>query len=256
MIYFSYGMLKSGSTFAFELTKEVFRQSGMRQVLLTDAVITGAAIRHKINFMEELTPERLTALEEEVGRLNRPIVVKTHEAAIHEVHALLEQGKAMGHCVFRDPRDMALSLLDAGATARKHGDKVFSEIHTLEDAMAVIARQLPAIRSWLDLPNIRPIYYDDLAFHTIETVRMIATQVGVTINPERVRRAIDWRDGRRSWGFLKPYTQFNKGLKDRYKTELNPAQIEQVSVKFADLLEIIAKRHISISPPAGSTQAG
>jgi hypothetical protein len=253
MIYFSYGMLKSGSTFAFELTKEVFRQSGVRQVLLTDAVITEEAIRFKINFMEELTPERLRALEEEVRRLNRPIVVKTHEAAIHEVHALLEQGKAMGHCVFRDPRDMVVSLLDAGAQARMRGDKSFSEIHTLEEAMAVIAEQLPRIESWLDLPNIQPIFYDDLAFRTIETVGMIATQVGVTVNPERVRRAIDWRDGRRSWGFLKPFTQFNKGLKDRYKTELNAAQIEQVSAKFADLLEIIAKRRIAISPPAGST---
>ncbi|MBX7187294.1 MAG: sulfotransferase [Vicinamibacteria bacterium] len=250
MIYFSYGMLKSGSTFAFELTKEVFRRSGARQVLLTDAVIRR---RDGINFMEQLTPERLRALEQEVWRLNRPMVVKTHGAAIHEVHALLEQEKAMGHCTFRDPRDMVVSLLDAGVQARRRGYRPFSEIHTIDDAMAVIARQMPAIRSWLDLPNILPIYYDDLAFHTIETIRSIAAQVGVTIDPERVRRAIDWREGHRRWGLLKPYTQFNKGLRDRYKTELSPAQIEQVSARFGDLLEIIAKRRISIGLTAASS---
>jgi hypothetical protein len=239
MIYFSFGMHKAGSTLGFELAKAMFIRAGAPQPLLPKSIIGGD---HSINFLRCPTAENISALEREVARIGHPIVIKTHQAAIPEIVALLSAGKAMGQCVYRDPRDIVLSLLDAGTKAREIGASSFSKINSIEMAIINVEKNIRVMETWVHLPNILPVNYRDLAFDMPATVERLMRQAGVVVDPSRLAREVNvnqtgfWP---RLSGFhkKKPFTQFNKGIRDRYKTELTADQNEMLVAKFGDFIK-------------------
>lgn len=239
MIYFSFGMHKAGSTLGFELTKGMFSRAGAAQILLPRAIIGD---NQDINFLRCPTAENVRALEREVTRIGHPIVIKTHQAAIPEIIALLETGKAMGQCVYRDPRDIILSLLDAGTKAREQGQAAFSKIDSMERAIVNVEKNIRTMETWVHLPNILPVNYRDLAFDTAATVERLMRQTGVVVDASRLAREFNVNQSG-FWPPLrglfkkKPFTQFNKGIRDRYKTELTAEQNEMLMAKFGDFIE-------------------
>ena len=75
LIYISYGMWKSGSTLAFELTRAILEQNGHRQIPLS---LSGVSVDVRINFVPELHAHQLEAIDQEARTLGSPIVFKTH----------------------------------------------------------------------------------------------------------------------------------------------------------------------------------
>ena len=71
-----------------------------------------------VDFSDEVVERLWTAVERH--RVS-PIVVKTHSRLTPAARRLLENGNAIGHCSYRDPREVILSLLDAGDKARQLG---------------------------------------------------------------------------------------------------------------------------------------
>ena len=148
MIVLSYGMTKSGSTLAFELCKSVLQQRGYEQRRLPDGAV---APWHHINFMNTLTVENLQRALDEVSP-KEIIAVKTHVAIGPDERAFIEKRIAEAsikvHVNYRDPREVCLSLVDAGVQAREKGRPAFAEIHTLADAARIVqaaARRVPAV---------------------------------------------------------------------------------------------------------------
>jgi hypothetical protein len=220
LIYISYGMRKSGSTLAFELTRALLERSGFKQKRLPQAVVPGDA---SINFVHRLSEAQLEAIEREARALGSPIVLKTHVGPTRAAEAWLRAGRIQGHCVFRDPREIALSMLDHGRRARASGDRAFADIETLDDALMGIRRHVSRFVRWAQLPGIIPLYYDDVAFASQDVVRRLCAQTGLSGNPTKVeRRAKSWRP-----------TQYNKGVPGRAK-EMSPEDSARVLEEFRD----------------------
>ncbi len=223
LIYISYGLRKSGSTLAFELTRAILEQNGYRQKRLSrEAVPSDAAI----NFVHHLSAAQLERIESEVRALGYPVVLKTHVAPTRDVEAWVRAGRIQGHCVYRDPREMALSMMDHGRRARANGERAFADIETLEDAIRDIRRQVPRFLQWARLPGFMPLYYDDVAFDTQATVRRLCEQMGLDADPAKVERRV------KSW---RP-TQYNKGVPGRAK-ELAPEDSARVLAEFRAFYE-------------------
>jgi hypothetical protein len=223
LIYVSYGMRKSGSTLAFELTKAILEQNGFPQPRLSRQAVPSDA---GINFVHQLSQAQLEAIEAEARALGSPMVLKTHVAPTPEAAAWVAAGRIRGHCVYRDPREMALSTLDHGRRARERGEQAFANIETLEDAIADIHHQVPNFLEWVRLPGFLPLFYDDVAFDTRSTVRRLCRQLGLKADPDEVERIAK----------QERFTQYNKGVPGRAK-ELPPEDGERILEAFRDFYE-------------------
>ncbi len=215
--FFSYGMTKCGSTLAFQLARVALIQAGFEQPLIP---FPNRVASRKINFTGMFDAAHVAVLREFVDTLGHPVVIKTHNRPDLPLVRLVETGEARAHAVFRDPRDMALSLLDSGAANRAAGRPAFTEFETLTDTIAGIQNQMDSLSAWLQLPGVRPLPYNRLAFETEAATAEILEHLGIDGEPKRIVRRVLRRE----------FTQKNKGLRDRHKTEMSAAD----SALFAD----------------------
>lgn len=224
MLVFSYGIPKSGSTLAFELAKGVARLAGHRQRRLP-AAVRG---RHRVNFLQHLDPAELEALAR--GAEDRILVVKTHAVPgttwIGAYERLAARGQVRAHVNHRDPRDICLSLLDAGRLARARGEAAFAEFVTLADAEARVRRYLDELVVWSRLPAALTLRYEVCAFATDVAIRAIAADLGVRCPAWPVR----------VWVQRVAFTYRNKALPARHRRELPTGEIEWLSAAFAPYL--------------------
>ena len=139
---------------------------------------------------------------------------------------LLQQGHATAHAIYRDPRDIALSMLDHGARARAKGKPAFAEYRTIDDTIEPIRHQTNSLLAWLSLPGVRPLFYDDLAFETARTLGVITRELGIPAHEDTIREVMTNR-----------FTQFNVGARNRYLQEMDGAQSARFRRIFAPLYE-------------------
>ena len=223
LIYFSYGMTKCGTTLAFHMVSEALSQAGYEQHRLPAHLI---GPNKKLNFGQHFTDDQADELWETVQAIGHPIVIKTHTRPDPAIVRLIQNGQAIAHACYRDPRDMALSMLDHGVRARTKGKHAFAEIETLEDAKSGIRNQCDNLTAWLRLPNVLPLDFEDIAFDMQTTAQRILNQLDITGDPEKIVNAV--LDGR--------FTQFNKGIPHRHKTEMSQQDGGTFSIEFAPLL--------------------
>jgi hypothetical protein len=241
LIYISYGMMKCGSTLAFELTKGILEQNGFPQTRLPKSTIPGDAAQ---NFVTSLGLEQLEAIEREAEKRGYPIVLKTHHAPTPAVKAWVEEGRILGHCAYRDLREMALSLIDNGARSRARGGKGFSNIEDLEDALDSIRKQVPRFLAWARLPGFMPLYYNDVAFDTQNTVRRLCGQLGLDADPAKVEKIVK---GERP-------TRYNKGVPGRFR-EMAAEDSELILQEFRSFYEEFIDPHGEPPQLPGATAA-
>jgi hypothetical protein len=229
LIYISYGMTKCGSTLAFQLARTILEQNDYPQTRLSDAVVPAGKL---INFVTKLHLPQLEAVEQEARALGYPVVLKTHSGPTEEVKAWAAQGRIIGHCVYRDLREMALSMVEHGVRSRAQGRPAFSDIEDLDSALKSIHRQCLHFSEWVRLPGFIPLYYDDVAFDTQATIRRLCQQMGLNADPATVERIVKTERG----------TQFNKGVPGRFR-ELAPEDSERILREFNSFYENFINPH-------------
>lgn len=227
-IIFSYGMTKCGSTLAFELARTGLELAGYPQPHLGVSGLKGDA---KINFASHLTPCEISKIWDAVKSIGHPIIIKTHTRPDPCVIEFFKANRAMAHATYRDPRDMALSMMDHGKRNRAVGKLPFTEITDLGVARTNITSQIDSLTQWLIRPNCLPLYFDDLAFDTDATTRQIMAHLHLEIDPKRVANFVKNRR----------FTQMNKGIRRRFKTEMSLIERQRFRRQYAALFKHLIK---------------
>lgn len=235
MIIISYGITMSGSTLAFEMARTILELNGFSQGRLDDQLL-GSPERN-INFVGNWSDDRLRALID--ATKGTRILIKTHgrprtlagEALLGHVDA----GELGIHVVFRDPRGIVLSMLDAGRMARRAPTaRAFSELRVLDDAIASLGRQLENLREWGSFPSLK-LCYEDFADDPTAGPTMIAEDLGLPADAVEVWKCVNHR-----------FTRKNVARPERYKTELSIDEIARVERAFPLFLDVVGG-----NPPAG-----
>ncbi len=157
LIYFIYIMTKCSTILAFHLVAEALAQAGSEQRRLPENLI---GPNKKLNFGSHFSHDQAGELWQVAQTIGRPIVIKTHTGPDPAIVRIIQNGQAC----YRDPRDIALSMLDHGKRARTEGKPAFAEIEPLEGAKAGIRNQCDSLTAWLRLPNVLPLHFEDIAF--------------------------------------------------------------------------------------------
>lgn len=122
-------------------------------------------------------------------------------------------------------------MVDHGERARAEGKQAFSEILDLSDAAESIQHQSNRLAMWLKLPNVLPLYYDDVAYNSEETVRRIANQIGIECSPKQVTRIAK-----------RKFTQFHKGIPNRYLEEMTEKNSRKMARHFSPMFKRLIDR--------------
>ena len=226
MIVISYGIMKSGSTLAFEMTRAVLNLAGHPQDQLSDELVQPDL---DINLVLGWSDEGIERLID--AAKDRCIAVKTHgtlwEVDLDKMRAAIDAGDLRVHVVYRDPREMLISMLDHGVRARAGHDFAFRDTWTLEDAIRRLGVQIYWFTHWASLPGLK-LRYQDFAFDPTFGPSAIAEDLGVEVDPARVWEIVNQR-----------FTQKNEAQPDRYQTDLWPEELERIERSFPLFLELV-----------------
>lgn len=228
MIYLAYGMRKSGSTLAFELTRGLLLALGHPQHKRRELI----SAKHSVNFLnlgggdKDRLLERLDALVPQ----HEILVVKTHSAPTQMVRDMARDGRLMCQAVFRDPRDNVLSLVDAGVRARAKGGGAFSGIADLDTAIGACTRAFEVFEQWGEVAGVVTAIYDEVAFRSEAFLHRLVQQLGydtVEVNLDAV--CAKAKQGR--------FTQFNRGVARRHRHDLSTNGCLLLTARFSDVIE-------------------
>jgi len=231
VLVFSYGIPKSGSTLAFQIARVAALFGGHSQRLLPAPLRTPG---HKVNFQQVLDPE---LLERTAARaVGRVLVIKTHDtpgrAWAAAYRALAGRGEAAAIVNHRDPRDICLSLCDAGRVARERGEAAFAEFVTLADAAARVQDYLVELEGWRDLPRLLELLYEVCAFATRRAIEAVKTHLGLRSPTWLVR----FHAGRIA------FTHRNRAVPERHLAELSGDERASLDAAFAPYLDAMGYR--------------
>lgn len=224
VIYICYGMPKAGSTLAFNVTRAIALRCGFEQSSALDLPSAG---EHP-NFLPKTPEVDFSALLERLQSENRRMVIlKTHRGANGQIRQAVRAGLVRVQAICRDPRDIALSMRDAGAREDAWGGTAQGEpVRVPEDVRGRLRNQARQFQSWRAVPGCLLLSYEEVAFNTARMAREIARHMDLPPAPVRD-----------SWAAKRRFSQFNRGVSQRHRTEMTAEQSAEWYAEFGDFID-------------------
>lgn len=208
-LIFSYGMPKSASSFAWMLIKYIVQTGGNNVVRLSSAAKGIASVE---DYLDGSGTANMQLISEEIG--DGWCVIKTH--ADSQPFKLISS-RAKDCAVFvqhRDPREIALSLLDHAEKSRRLGLRDFADCIDIETCLPTIDSAMRNLFDWLQDPTAVTISYNELCFDTANAIERIKEKISSRVSTENILA--------RFWDKTE-IIQYNKGQKERYLAEMSSA---------------------------------
>ncbi len=185
------------------LTEEIMKQSGFELAKLSIEVKGRDAPENYIDPVDALA---LEVIQNEIA--GKSVVVKTHGAPDRAVADAVSSGRIYANAVIRDPREIALSMIEHGDRSRRLGIQDFTEFTTPVQAIPTIKDQLERFKVWAAINKVLIFGYDDVCFSTHDTIVKIASQLGVSVDAQKVAAKFDDKN---------TILQYNKGIRNRHR---------------------------------------
>lgn len=208
MIFISFGMLKSASTMLYQLTEEIFRAAGRRPVTLGRPFKPLLSVENYFDVIDELLLARIAD-----ATAGRDIVLKTHQRPSPAVAEMIAQRRITASIAIRDPREIALSMVDHGERSRRANRPEFAECIYVQDCLPSLDHQIASVQAWQALPGVPVFRYADICTRTDRVVDELARRIGVEVDAGQIAHLFHQGRG---------VGQFNKGVMDRFH-EMAPA---------------------------------
>ena len=222
-VYICFGMPKSGSTLAFQLSRAVARQGGHRPDPKGEYIDERGDLTSVCRDWSAPMLERLIEASENAGRM---IVIKTHRPPSEAVRTAVGQGVVRVQAVCRDPRDIALSMVDMGTKGDSWGRVGKGKIvRAPSDVRHRIADQIETFHQWADLSDALVLNYERVAFDTKGSARRIADHMDLRAWPWRVAREV-----------RRDKSNFNKGKPLRHHSEMAASIAADWQEQFGDFI--------------------
>ncbi len=224
-IVVAHGQPKSGSTFLWATALELSSiANGQEYYSFKDSRLG----KDFSGFHANVTAD----LVESVARQIDPgdyIVLKTHGPFTEEMKDLVESRAVVAFTSFRDPRDTALSTLDAGQSDREKGSsRWFTKFTEVRQLVAPIVRQFNNIVPWVANEQVLSVPYYLIAARQNRVVEVLARHLGYGTLGHRLTQQMDQQKT--------AVPEWNKGIADRFADELSSEEIRFLNQKFAEIL--------------------
>jgi|GEM_PF-3472270 hypothetical protein len=218
MLVLCHGMVKSASSFAtqivYGLVSHRAHSLGRRIRSLSEftarpqsASLADSLFLFDHEPIDEVISRALEGLHDSKGDF---LIVKLHRACTPFIASLIRDGTVRAISTHRDPRDIALSLLDAARRDMESGRARFTQFDTLNDALKAVEYQIDCFSSWAELGNVEALSFDELTAIpysvSVRLARYLACAPIGSVVAELVQNS-------------ESIWEFNKGVRGRWREE-------------------------------------
>jgi hypothetical protein len=240
MIVLSSGMQKAGSAWLFNLTNDMLVASGYRDC---------RELRDRYRLRRWMTAANCNIGDPALLKLilvglphffGNTYALKTHEGPTSMVRWMIKSERMRATYIYRDPRDVAVSVFEHGRRLRERGAKSntgFDRISTLEDAIRFAQDKLSIWRAWSDGSEALLMRYEDLRENPLESCTRVADFLELPVAESELHAIIERYDAKRAASGQAPHPlHFNKGISGRWAQVLTPDQIELCQECYGSML--------------------
>jgi len=190
-IILSAGMGSAGSGWIYNLTNELLVAAGERDArALRDEYQLGDILFTQ-NCANDLRDAAQIARLLAVADDGHTITVKSHKPPSRAFKRLAREGKAKATYIYRDPRDVVVSVFDRGGKLRARGSRrAFARFTTVNRTILWVRFRLLAVYdAWMKQPGAHIVRYEDLRADPLTEVKRLAAFLEVDV-PEETMQAI------------------------------------------------------------------
>ncbi|WP_447041182.1 hypothetical protein [Vibrio parahaemolyticus] len=226
MIYFSYGMTKSASSFVYQLQERIIELSDYDLVKLPEDIRGNKA---RENYIEVITNENVEKILAWLPE-NAATIIKTHSGPSDLAVELVRNKQALASATYRDPREIAVSLLDHGKRSRDKGIRDFANFHAPLDTLGEIKTQInKRFSPWKNAENCLTINYSLTKSSPEELVKFLIKQMGVNhVNVDDVLAPFEDKS---------KIIHYNVGESNRYLNRFDQSDLESFNSEFSDFIK-------------------
>lgn len=211
-IIFSYGMPKSGSSFAWMIINYLCVYAKL------DVINLSSEAKNNESYENYIDAEFFINNEKIINEINNGwCVIKTHSGPFKFDNLRNESSKHFSFAQHRDPREIYLSLMDHAKRSQIMGINDFVECRDLENCIPVIDDAINKLFKWVDEYKSVAISYDYLCFDSKNAIMNIARKIGLDIEIDKIVKKFENKS---------EIIQFNKGKIRRWETEISSDESE------------------------------
>lgn len=174
MLLITYGMPRSASTFAWQLTYDLINYKHKQHII-------------KEEFHPEYRPNFLNNIREAFPSLIENVpsssyyVVKTHGEYDDSFRKYEESGQLKIICSIRNPFDSCVSLIDVHNKEMQSGNQRpgFEEMNSIEKAVEAVCRDIAIAEKWLAAFNPLIIKYEEVLQGHASIIKSIVDHIGI-----------------------------------------------------------------------------
>jgi hypothetical protein len=233
-------MIKSGSTFAFQIAKELSNQhlnniSG--KLYTVQDIYPQASNPFFLNYQYDVSEFAMKAYDMVGRQKDKILIAKIHQRCLPQVQEMIDGGDVYSVSTFRHPEEIALSLIDSSFRDLKNGRKRF-EYFNIEATIKQIEFNIQNYNTWKALKNNLNILFDELILDPYKVATKMKNHFAfqVATNPI-IDFFLENKEGR--------IGEFNKGIVDRHKIDfprnMSPIFAEHFS-EFIDYVDELKKQ--------------
>lgn len=210
-IILSAGMGSAGSGWIFNLTNELLMAAGERDVRqlrddygLSDILCTR-------NCAHDLRKQRDVARLLAVASEGHTFVVKSHKPPSRAFRRLQAGGLARATYIFRDPRDVVVSVFERGEKGRARGrTKAFARFKTMNHTMLWVRyRLLSVYDAWARCPGTHLVRYEDLRADPMNEMQRLVEFLRVDVEHSAMQSIVSSYEGDKAK--QKPGSHYREG---------------------------------------------
>ena len=242
MIVVSAGMVKSGSLWLWNMTNDLLSAGGLKREGLPPVHSPAEDfIKHDYEkvVIGALSFSRLTrATVSHLKGYSYP--AKTHSAPTLPLILFRPWGHIKATYVYRDPRDVVLSVLDHAEKAREEDIAMnLRDIYTFEEAVDFVKIQLMIWSKWSYMPGTFKIKYEDLVADTEKALQKLVNYLDLNVSESQIRTVRDRysRNEMKKAKEITNKTHFNKGKTQRFLNQMDAEQVVYCERAFQPHLE-------------------
>ena len=233
MLIISAGLPKSGSGWFFNLINDLLIEYGFNDVRELKKTFKLDNVLHHYNCnIEELSKENINKILPLVQK-SFTFTIKTHCAPGKYVKELQNIYPIKTLFIFRDPRDIALSVYDHSVKQRNSGaGGSFSNILSFEDSIRFSKNMYPIWQEWIEFPGSFHVKYEDLVESPVDVLSEIIVYLGLTPGKNKIKKVIEAIVPEKTTGL-----HFNVGEAYRYKRVWSPVQMKYANKTLHEMIE-------------------
>jgi hypothetical protein len=185
MLYVCAGMEKGGTTYTYNLIKLLLAGAGHPYIHLSNALRGDHRAKERdANNLKVWSSAIVDNLRAHNPKGDRILALRTHSEPYQPMVDLLKATGGKTHIAIRDPRDVALSLMDVSAKrlATQKENRAGIVLDDFATTFPEIHKNINAVTGWSDQTDCLTLYYEDTCFRPEVSIGAICSQLKLDVD--------------------------------------------------------------------------